>query len=159
MERGKYKRVPGKKRNISEEAREAFRKNMAKAREKAMQVRMGNGITYVETEKSRVAKVKNAGTACAVRTARTVLRKMPLGATEGTEIKVSRYRALTVVDPVPVKVPGIERWEQKFKQSGRFVMDGKEHVFSGDCRIYWDYEPTMENIMEKPMFEEDQEGE
>ena len=148
MPKGIYKRKLGLKRNVSEEAKEVFRRNMAKAREKA------KGI---KTEKSRVAKVKNAGTACAVRTARTVLRKMPLGATEGTEIKVSRYRALTVVDPVPVKVPGIERWEQKFKQSGRFVMYGKEHVFSGDCRIYWDYEPTMENIMEKPMFEEDQE--
>ena len=149
MPKGIYQRKLGLKRNVSEEAKEAFRRNMAMAREKA------KGI---KTEKSMAAKVKNAGTACAVRTARTVLRKMPLGATEGTEIKVSRYRTLTVVDPVPVKVPGIDRWEQKFKQSGRLAMYGQEYVFSGDCRIYWDYEPTMENIMEKPMFEEDQEG-
>lgn len=155
MPKGIYQRKPGLKRNVSEEAKEAFRRNAKKAR----QARLENGYVYKETEKSMAAKVKNAGTACAVRMARTILRKMPLGATEGTEIKVSIYRTLTVVDPVPVKVPGIERWEQKFKQSGRFVMYGQEHVFSGDCRVYWDYEPTMENIMEKPMFEESEENE
>ena len=150
MERGKYKRVPGKKRNVSEKAKEAFRRNA----KKALQAQLENGYVYRETEKSMAAKKRNAGVACAMRTGRAIVKKIPLGVKEGDEIKVSRYRTLTVVDPVPVKVPGIERWEQKFKQSGRFVMYGQEHVFFGDCRVYWDYEPTMENIMEKPMFEE-----
>ena len=150
MPKGIYQRKPGLKRNVSEEAKEAFRRNA----KKALQARLAKGYVYRETEKSMAAKKRNAGVACAMRTGRAIVKKIPLGVKEGDEIKVSRYRTLTVVDPVPVKVPGIERWEQKFKQSGRFVMYGQEHVFSGDCRVYWDYEPTMENIMEKPMFEE-----
>lgn len=138
-------RKPGMKRNVSEESKQAFRENMRKAREKRLQ--MG------DTEKSLAAKVKNAGKACAVRTGRTILKKLPLGAEAGTVVKVSRYRTLTVIDPVPVSLPD-GAWEQKFSQTGQITLYGRTTQFSGQCRILWKYEPSMENIMDEPLFED-----
>ena len=44
--------------------------------------------------------------------------------------------------------------EQKFHQSGRIVICGSTHEFDNDCRIVWNYKPTLENIMDAPLFEE-----
>lgn len=138
MPSGVYERKQGLKRNVGEESRQIFRENLRKAH---------------SSEKSLAAKVKNAGKACAVRTGRTILKKLPLGADAGAVVKVSRYRTLTVIDPVPVPLPD-GTWEQKFSQTGKITLYGRLHEFSGQCRILWRYEPTMENIMDEPLFED-----
>ncbi|MBQ6596359.1 MAG: hypothetical protein IJH79_02295 [Lentisphaeria bacterium] len=149
MPKGIYQRKPrqaGLKRNVSEESRAAFRRNLAKAK---------------FLPQSTSARRKNAGKACSVRTARLILRKMPLGADVGNEIQLSRNRKLVILDRAPVRADiigpdGIKKevWEQKFRQSGRVRLYGIEHEFTGVCRIVWDYEPTLENMMDEPRFEE-----
>lgn len=59
---------------------------------------------------------------------------------------------MKVIDDKPVRIDS-GQWEQKFEQSGKFTAYGITHEFSGACRIVWDYEPTVENIMDAPMFE------
>ena len=80
-------------------------------------------------------------------------KKLPLGADAGAVVKVSRYRTLTVIDPVPVPLPD-GTWEQKFSQTGQITLYGRTTQFSGQCRILWKYEPSMENIMDEPLFED-----
>lgn len=154
MPKGVYKRTPGLKRNVSPEARAIWSENVRKARLKALE--MG------DTEKATAAKKRNAGKAVSIRTARAILKHLPLGSKSGDIVKVSQYRKLTVVDKKPVKrmiteQNGTERteWEQKFTQCVSIKIYGQEHCFSGSCRIVWDYEPTVENIMDAPRFEEE----
>ena len=83
---------------------------------------------------------------------KAVLKNMPVGAAAGITFQATRYRKLTVIDSAPVPKGNI--WEQKFHQSGRIVIYGSTHEFDNDCRIVWNYKPTLENIMDAPMFEE-----
>ena len=149
MPKGVYQRKPGQKRNYTPEQREAMRERMKKVRE----LNRGRGDTPAMKE----AKSQNAKKAQAIRTARAILKHLPVGAVPGTEFKASLYRNMRVIDSAPVKVIGEDggvSWEQKFEQYGKITMYGKTHVFSGVCRVVWDYEPTLENIMDAPRFDE-----
>ena len=104
---------------------------------------------------------KHACKAVSIRTARAILKHLPLGYKKGDVIQVTRYRKITVIDENPVERKitenGTERtvWEQKFTQSGSIRIYGQEHCFSGRCRIVWNYLPTYENILDSPMLEEE----
>lgn len=147
MPKGVYKRKPGLKRNISEEAREKFRKNLAKARK---------SITDCEISETVLnARKKNAATAGKVKSARSILKNLPLCATSGTVFTTGKTRTFTVVDPVPIPSPDGEHWEQKFVQGGYALVYGVKHEFTGNIKIIWDYKPTMENILDKPLLVEE----
>lgn len=104
------------------------------------------------SEKAAAAKRKNAGKAVATRTARAILKHLPVGAAAGTTFQATRYRRLTIIDTSPVKSGDV--WEQKFHQTGSITMYGSTVEFDNDCRIIWTYQPNLENIMDAPMFEE-----
>ena len=114
-----------------------------------------------KSEKCKIARSKNACKAVSIRTARAILKHLPLGYKVGDTIQVTRYRKITVIDEKPVERKitenGTERtvWEQKFTQSGSIRIYGQEHCFSGRCRIVWNYLPTYENILDSPMLEEE----
>ncbi len=143
MPKGVYERKP---RKMSEAGIAALRLNAAKA----TAARKARNLP--DSPAATAAKRQNAGKAVAIRTARAILRKMPVGAAAGTTFQATRYRKLTVIDAAPV--PCGEVWEQKFHQSGRIVIYGSAHEFDNDCRIVWHYKPTLENIMDEPMFKE-----
>lgn len=149
MPTGVYERKPRKrKNNMSEAGIAALRKNMAKAMEAAR-----SAHNKPDSPAATAAKRQNAGKAVAIRTARAILKHLPVGAAAGTVFQATRYRRLTVIDAAPV--PDGEVWEQKFHQSGKIVIYGASHEFDNDCRIVWHYCPTLENIMDAPMFEEE----
>ena len=165
MPTGIYERKPRKrKNNMSEAGIAALRKNMEKARsaigtamsDDSRKKRAENWQKALEAQrhskKALEAKRKNAGKAVAIRTARAILKHLPMGAAAGTKFQATRYRKLTVIDAAPVQ--NGEVWEQKFHQSGKIVIYGSTHEFDNECRIVWNYKPTLENIMEEPMFEE-----
>lgn len=111
-----------------------------------------------KSEKSLKARSENIRLGHKIRTARAILKHLPVGAVAGTEFKASLYRKMRVIDAAPVKVTGEDGgvyWEQKFEQSGKITFYGQTHVFSGKCRIVWKYEPTLENIMDSPLFDEE----
>lgn len=145
MPKGIYQRTPGQKRKISEETRQKFRENLAKAR---------NSITSGGFNENVInARRKNATKAGRIRNARVILKNIPLGATTGTEFTMSRTRKFTVVDPVPICCSDKKHWEQKFTMGGYVVVYGIRKEFSGTVRIVWDYKPTIENILDKPILE------
>ena len=165
MPTGIYERKPRKrKNNMSEAGIAALRKNMEKARsaigtamsDDSRKKRAENWQKALEAQrhskKALEAKRKNAGKAVAIRTARAILKHLPMGAAAGTKFQATRYRKLTVIDAAPVQNGGV--WEQKFHQSGKIVIYGSTHEFDNECRIVWNYKPTLESIMEEPMFEE-----
>ena len=165
MPTGIYERKPRKrKNNMSEAGIAALRKNMEKARsaigtamsDDSRKKRAENWQKALEAQrhskKALEAKRKNAGKAVAIRTARAILKHLPMGAAAGTKFQATRYRKLTVIDAAPVQ--NGEVWEQKFHQSGKIVIYGSTHEFDNECRIVWNYKPTLESIMEEPMFEE-----
>ena len=143
MPKGVYERKPHK---MSEAGIAALRLNAAKA----TAARKERNLP--DSPAATAAKRQNAGKAVAIRTARAVLKNMPIGAAAGTVFQATRYRKLTVIDAAPV--PNGEVWEQKFHQSGKIVIYGSTHEFDNDCRIVWHYRPTLENIMDSPMFDE-----
>lgn len=148
MPTGVYERKPRKrKNNMSEAGITALRKNMAKAMEAAR-----TAHNKPDSPAATAAKRQNAGKAVAIRTARAILKHLPVGAAAGTVFQATRYRRLTVIDAAPVQ--NGEVWEQKFHQSGKIVIYGSTHEFDNDCRIVWHYRPTLENIMDAPMFDE-----
>ena len=165
MPTGIYERKPRKRKNrMSEAGIAALRKNMEKARsaigtamsDDSRKKRAENWQKALEAQrhskKALEAKRRNAGKAVAIRTARAILKHLPMGAAAGTKFHATRYRKLTVIDAAPVQ--NGEVWEQKFHQSGKIVIYGSTHEFDNECRIVWNYKPTLENIMEEPMFEE-----
>ena len=150
MPKGVYQRKPGLKRKYTPEQRAEMRERMKKVRE----LNKGRGDTPAMT----AAKSQNARKAMAIRTARAILKHLPVGAVAGTEFMSSNYRNIRVIDPSPVKTTdasGAVIWEQKFEQWGKFTIYGVRREFSGKCRIVWDYAPTLENIMDAPRFLED----
>lgn len=150
MPKGIYTRKPGLKRNVSEEARQRFRDNLAKARSK---------IANDTTGKIKAARQKNAGLANKIRTARSILKHMPLGATAGTVFSGSQTtRTFEVIDPKPVQMAD-GTWEQKFRAGGYITLYGVRKDFSGIVRVTWDYTPTIDNIMDQPLLQEDTETE
>lgn len=144
MPKGIYERT--KPHKMSEAGKAALRLNAAKA---AAARRAQN---KPDSPAATAAKRQNAGKAVAIRTARAILKHLPVGAGAGTVFQATRYRKLTVIDGAPVR--NGEVWEQKFHQSGKIVIYGSVHEFDNECRIVWDYRPTLENILEEPMFEE-----
>ena len=150
MPKGVYERKP---RKMSAAGIAALRKNMAKAREAARTSHV-NQRRRPDTPAALEAKRRNAGKAVAIRTARAVLKHLPVGAAAGTVFQATRYRKLTVIDAAPMQSG--EVWIQRFHQSGKIVIYGSAHEFDNECRIVWNYKPTLENIMEEPMFEEEE---
>ena len=149
MPTGVYPRKKGLKRNYTPEQRAVMRERMKKIRE----LNKGRGDTPAMT----AAKSRNARKAMAIRTARAILKHLPVGAVAGTEFTASQYRNLRVIDAAPVKTTdasGAVIWEQKFDQWGEFSIYGIKRSFSSKCRIVWDYAPTLENIMDRPRFDE-----
>lgn len=150
MPTGHYDRSKARPRVYSEKAKEHLRANMAKAR----------AASYLSIEVKK-AQSRNAGRATALRTAKSVLKYLPVEAKAGDTFKVGSKRKFTVIDVVPMEKTetdenGTKRtvWEQKFEQSGRAVCYGIERIYSGLCRIVWEERPTMETILKAPMFEE-----
>ena len=165
MPKGGYERKPRKrKNNMTEAGIAALRGNMAKARsaisspvsEESRKKRAENWQKALEAQRHSQAAIdakrQNAGKAVAIRTARAVLKHLPVGAAAGTTFQATRYRKLTVIDAAPH--PEGDVWEQRFHQSGKIVIYGTAHEFDNDCRIVWHYKPTLENIMDAPMLEE-----
>lgn len=160
MPRGVYQR--------SEEHRRKLRENMKKASAaltlETMQknLRKARAALTLETMRKNAAKAAAAAKAAGVpkkngtlvacrRIGRALLKNMPLGAKPGDSFR-SWTRTLVVIDPAPVKIAdGV--WEQKFSQRVQVNVYGEKHFFSGTARVWWDYEPTAENIMDKPRFE------
>ena len=170
MPKGVYERKPRqRKNNMSEAGIAALRENMGKARsaigsimtEESRKKRAANWQKALEAQRHSqaaiAAKRKNAGKAVAIRTARAVLKHLPVGAGAGTVFQATRYRKLMVIDAAPVRKGEI--WEQRFHQTGKIVIYGSTHEFDNDCRIVWNYKPTLENIMDAPMFDEESAGE
>ena len=166
MPKGIYERKPRKRKNkMSAAGIAVLRKNSEKARaaisptvsEETRAKNTKNWQKALEAQrhskKALEAKRRNAGKAVAIRTARAILKHLPMGAAAGTKFQATRYRKLTVIDAAPVQ--NGEVWEQKFHQSGKIVIYGSTHEFDNECRIVWKYKPTLENIMEEPMFEEE----
>lgn len=143
MPKGIYKRKPGLKRNISEEARQRFRDNLAKARSR---------IAEGASDKAIEARQKNVSLANRVKQARGILKRVPLGATAGTVFCGCRKtQTFEVIDPKPIQVAG-GKWEQKFRAGGHVTLYGVRKDFSGIVKITWEYEPNIENIMEQPIY-------
>lgn len=143
MPKGIYERKPHK---MSEAGIAKLRLNAAKA----TAARKARKMT--DSPAATAAKRRNAGKAVAVRTGRAILKRLPVGAKAGDVFQATRYRKITVVDPAPIPKGNI--WEQKFHQQGKIVIYGSTHQFDSDCRIVWRYRPTLENIMDEPIFEE-----
>lgn len=133
--------MKSEKMNLSDAAMKARAENWKKALE-----------AQRTSEKAVAAKRMNAGKAVATRTARAILKHLPVGAGAGTTFQATRYRRLTVIDAALVKSGDV--WEQKFHQSGKITMYGFTVEFDNDCRIFWTYQPNLENSMDSPMFEE-----
>lgn len=150
MPKGIYERKTRKGYTMSEAGKEALRKNAAKAAAARREKKTP------DTPAATAAKRRNAGKAAATRTARAILKHLPVGASAGTTFQATRYRRLTVIDTAPVKSGNV--WEQKFHQTGSITMYGSTVEFDNDCRIVWTYQPNLENIMDSPMFEEPQGG-
>ena len=125
---------------ISDATRAAYRINLTKAR-----------AALKESPNAQRASKANAGKATSVRTARAILKAMPLGATAGVKFIACQKKHLEVIDQQPQKKGNI--WEQKFRMEQQMSIMGELHIFSGTVRIVWDYEPTLENIMDAPRFE------
>ena len=147
MPKGVYKRKPRTNYSLSKEGKAALQKNARKAAEARRKTKK------MDSPEATEAKRKNAGTAVATRTARAILKHLPLGVKSGDEIQATRYRKIKVIDAVPVAcLDGT--WEQKFLQNGKITIYGQTHEFSGACRIVWHEKPTLETILERPLFEE-----
>ncbi len=129
-----------KPRVLTEENKTALRINLTKARS-----------ALKESAKAQRASKANAGKATSIRTARAILKAMPLGATAGVKFIACQKKHLEVIDQQPQK--NGNSWEQKFRMEQQMSIMGELHIFSGTVRIVWDYEPTLENIMDAPRFE------
>lgn len=129
-----------KKRIFTEKEKAVLRVNIAKAR-----------AALKESPKAQCASKANAGKATSIRTARAILKAMPLGATAGVKFIACQKKHLAVIDQQPQKNGNV--WEQKFRLEQQVSIMGELHTFSGIVRIVWDYEPTLENIMDAPRFE------
>lgn len=129
-----------RKRIFTEKGKAALRVNMKKAR-----------AALKESQNAQRASKANAGKATSIRTARAILKAMPLGATAGVKFIACQKKHLEVIDQQPQKNGNV--WEQKFRLEQQVSIMGELHTFSGIVRIVWDYEPTLENIMDAPRFE------
>ena len=83
---------------------------------------------------------------------------MPLGVKVGDEFFIANGRGFRVIDPNPLKTDS-GQWSQRFEQFGKFTTYRMSWNFSGIVRIVWDYEPTVENIMDAPRLEEEEQKE
>jgi hypothetical protein len=147
MPSGVYQRKPGLKRKINESARQKFCENLSKAWSNP-------------SEKCKEAKKKNASIAHKVKTARSILKRIPLDAVSGMVITGCRSTIkYEIIDPKPVLSSDGISWEQKLRAGGYVILYGIRREFSGVVRITWDYEPTLENIMDRPIYQEDTETE
>lgn len=146
-ENEKPKRRPGLKRNSSEETKAVFRQNLAKAR-----------IAAEQSEAVAVARSKNAKKAIAMKSARALLKKLPLGARTGDIIKTGTARNFKIIDEKPIQLES-GQWEQKFEQFGKLKIYGTTREFKGLVRLRWDYEPLLENVFDSPILEEIDESE
>ena len=93
MPKGVYERKPHK---MSEAGIAALRLNAAKATAARKE------LNLPDSPAATAAKRQNAGKAVAIRTARAVLKHLPVGAAAGTTFQATRYRKLTVIDSAPV---------------------------------------------------------
>ena len=132
------------KRTVTPELKAAQKSNLAKAR-----------AQRVSDPKCRAASQNNARKASSVRSARAILKHLPVTCKAGDTIKVGAHRAMKVIDEKPYFDVASGKWVQRFEQSGKFSAYGITKVFSGIVRIVWEYEPTAENILDSPMLEED----
>ena len=132
------------KRTVTPELKEAQFSNLAKARAKR-----------INDPKCRAASQNNARKAASVRSARAVLKHLPVTCKAGDTVKVGTHRIMTVIDEKPFLDAASGKWVQRFEQSGRFSAYGITKEFSGIVRIVWEYEPTAENILDSPILEED----
>ena len=142
MPKGIYPRKPGQKRNYTPEQRAAMSERLKKAR--------ASSYTSPNFAKSSASNVKRAQS---IRAARAILKHMPAGAVAGTEFHSSNYRAFRVIDATPQRNGNV--WEQRFEQSGTFTIYGVTKTFSGIVKVIWNYEPTIENIMDSPRLAEE----
>lgn len=106
-----------------------------------------------KSEKCKVARSQNARKAAAARTAKAMIKHMPLGAGVGDIFSVGKSRFMKIIDDKPVRNES-GKWVQRFEQSGKFTAYGMTKEFSGVVQIVWDYEPTVENILDAPRVEE-----
>lgn len=135
------------KRTVTPALKAAQIANLAKAR-----------AATVNNPKCQAAKSRNARKAASVRTAKAILRHMPLGVKVGDEFFIANGRGFRVIDPNPLKTDS-GQWSQRFEQFGKFTTYRMSWNFSGIVRIVWDYEPTVENIMDAPRLEEEEQKE
>lgn len=132
------------KRTVTPELKAAQFSNLAKARAKR-----------ADNPKCLEAIQNNARKAASVRSARAVLKHLPVTCKAGDTIKVGTHRVMKVIDEKPYFDVASGKWVQRFEQSGRFSAYGITKEFAGIVRIVWEYEPTAENILDSPMLEED----
>ena len=132
------------KRTVTPELKAAQKSNLAKARS-----------ATVNNPKCRAASQNNARKASSVRSARAVLKHLPVTCKAGDSVKAGTHRTMTVIDEKPFLDAASGKWVQRFEQSGKFSAYGITKEFAGIVRIVWDYEPTVENIMDAPRLEED----
>jgi len=137
MPTGVYQRKKGLKRNYTPEQRAAMRARLLEARK----------LSY-SSDKAKEARRVNAAKAKEIRSARALLKHMPAGAVAGTVFKCSSCRSYRVIDATPQQRGNV--WEQQFEQSGAVVVYGIRKEFSGIVKIVWEYQPTIENIMDAP---------
>jgi len=142
MPTGIYQRKKGLKRNYTPEQRAAMRERLLKARQLSD-----------KSPTAKAARKENAARAQGIRNARALLKHMPAGAVSGTVFKCSSCRSYRVIDATPQQRGSV--WEQRFEQSGAVVVYGIRKEFSGIVKIVWEYQPTIENIMDAPRLIED----
>ena len=135
------------KRTVSPALKAAQLANLAKARAKRS-----------TDPNCKAASQQNAKKAASVRSARSLLKHLPVSAKKDYVVKIGSGRSMKVIDEKPVKLDS-GQWEQKFEQFGKFSAYGITREFSGIVRIVWDYEPTVENIMDAPRLEEEEQKE
>lgn len=134
------------KRNVSEESRAIFRKNLLKGRASDAWIAALRG-----SEKAKKASHMNAQKATSTRTARAILKALPPGAAPGTTFTACQTRHITVIDPAPRKDGS--RWIQTFHQQQTVTAAGERFTRSGIIRIVWTEEPTLDKILSAPTLE------
>lgn len=137
MSKGKSKRT------VTPALKAAQFANLAKAR-----------AQRIHDPKCRAASQNNAKKAASVRSARSILKHLPVTCRTGDTVKAGTHRIMKVIDEKPFRDQS-GKWIQRFEQSGHFSAYGITREFTGIVRIVWDYEPTAENILDSPMLEEE----
>ena len=67
----------------------------------------------------KAASQQNAKKAASVRSARSLLKHLPVSAKKDYVVKIGSGRSMKVIDEKPVKLDS-GQWEQKFEQFGKF---------------------------------------